>query len=167
MSVLTITRELRLVQNEALGAVLIWRFSCGYTSEHRTSDAAPLPLAFLVPPLIFHRDTYDAIAGTKSGLHAFADKFTRSDNVQTDILLDVHERAIRFRPFCLNALEIAVRKRLVTLLTASGRLAPLSTATPGNVPSSVVPLLANAEKFGKWCAPMSMFEIGTALKLDF
>jgi hypothetical protein len=44
--------EAALVQNEALGAVLIWRFVRGATSSAQSPCA--LPACFIVLPIVFH-----------------------------------------------------------------------------------------------------------------
>jgi 4-hydroxybenzoate polyprenyltransferase len=78
----SLTREVRIVQNCALGATVIWRFVVGYTQSSKTSEGPPLPLGFIVLPVVFHEDTVNLIGSTRgdSGLHAFADKFAWSEN---------------------------------------------------------------------------------------
>ena len=77
----TLTQEVRHVQNPALGSTLLWRFACGYTEHHKTSDAPPLPLLFIVLPILFHRETFEILKRTNrpTGLHGFADKFSQTD----------------------------------------------------------------------------------------
>jgi hypothetical protein len=140
---------------------------CGYTKEHRTSDHVPLPLAFIVLPLLYHHDTCSILHGTRGSLHAFADKFVRSDTVQADVLLDVQRRALAFRQLTLGALELGIRKQLLTVLTAKAQLAALSGSRTSGVPVSVTPLLSDSEKLGRWCAAVTLFEISRVLKVDF
>ena len=87
----TLTRETHLIQNPALGAVLIWRFTCGYVAKHATSDHPPLQLAFIVLPLLLHKDTFALLKSTQrtTGLHGFTDKFTQTAIGMSDILLAV------------------------------------------------------------------------------
>lgn len=167
MAITSLNREARYVQNPALGASLIWRFTCGYTEKSATDDSPPLPLAFLVLPVLFHRDTMDVLASTRAGLQAFADKFCQPDNQKADILLDIHSRALQYRPLTTESLRIAISSKLVTLLPTAGKLALLSSSSPSGVPASVRPLLINAEKFGSWCAGLTLYEIGNTLKVTF
>src|SRR6266436_6768091 len=96
---ISLTREVRNVQNPALGAGLLWRFACGYIGSHTTRDPVPLPLAFLVLPVVFHERSERLLAGTQkaSGLRAFAGKFGNSDNSIQDVLLAIHGRMLTLR----------------------------------------------------------------------
>lgn len=167
MAITSLNREARFVQNPALGASLVWRFACGYSGKSVTSDSPPLPLVFLVLPLLLHQDTLEMIAGTRAGLQAFADKFSQSENVQTDILLDIHARAINYRSLTLASLRVAIGAKLVSVIRDSGKVIALSSVSPSGVPASVKPLLANADKFGAWCSELTLYEIGTTLKVAF
>jgi hypothetical protein len=167
MSVLA--NESRIVQNPGLGAVLLWRFATGYTESHRTKESPVIQLAFLVLPIVYHRETCELVTSTQrqSGLHGFVDKFSRSDVVKSDVLLSIHTRALTLRSLTIESLRVGVRHRLVGLLTSAGQFVPLTTSAPSAVPNSTRPLLAVAEKLGAWCAPLSLFEIASALKVSF
>src|SRR5512140_2791047 len=97
MSVLS--KEVRFTQNPALGATLQWRFVCGYCQSHPTSSHAPLPLVFLVVPVMLHQPTVTFIAGTQkaSGLRACVSKFGEASSVKQDLLLAIHDRVILWR----------------------------------------------------------------------
>ena len=73
-----LTKEVNAVQNPALGAVLLWRFACGYRSGNERSEPAPLPLMFLVLPVLLDEGYSEMLAGTqgRSGLRAFVAKFS-------------------------------------------------------------------------------------------
>jgi hypothetical protein len=70
----------------------------------------PLPLSFLVLPIVLHASTYAQVAGTmkKSGLRYFADKFGQAKNSQSDLVLAIQNRAISLRPTTFESLGIAV-----------------------------------------------------------
>ncbi|MGD0309550.1 MAG: three component ABC system middle component [Acidobacteriota bacterium] len=162
-----LSREAHFVQNPALGATLLWRFAQGYGSSHRTGEAPPIPLAFIVLPLLFHRDSGELLVGTKANLATFAEKFSRPDTAKADVLLSLHERTLAARALSLQSLRLAVQSRLVTVVPADARFASLSSAQPSGVASSVRPLLSAAERLGKWCSSLTLFEIGNVLKVDF
>ena len=46
--------DVMYVQNPALGAVLLWRFTCGYYSNE--NRPVPFPLLFVVLPIVFRQD---------------------------------------------------------------------------------------------------------------
>ena len=91
--------EVRNVQNPALGAGLLWRFACGYSEAHPRRDPVPLPLLFLVLPIILHEQIEELVAGTQkaSGLRAFAGKFAKSVNSMQDLLMGIHDRVALLR----------------------------------------------------------------------
>lgn len=162
-----LSREANYVQNPALGAVLLWRFACGYAESHRTRSSPPLPVAFVVLPLVLHTDSFEELARTRSGLRKFAEKFSESKAPREDMLLAIHNRVSAWRLRSLDAVQVAVRARLLTVIPKDGTLMPLSQTRPAGVPASINPLMSNAEKLGVWFSAMSLFELATLLKLRF
>lgn len=169
MSDSALTKETRHVQNPALGATLLWRFACGYTESHRTAQPPPVPLAFVVLPLLYHRDTCELITRTqtRSNLATFIEKFSRPDVAKSDVLLSLNDRVLAMRPLSLQSFQMAVRSRLITVIPTSGAFAPLSSSQPSGVASTVRPILVAADRLGTWCGTLTLFEISTALKVDF
>ena len=165
-----LTREARHVQNPALGAVLLWRIRV------RLFGAAPdewacgrLQELFLVLPILLHQDTFDLLKATTlpTGLHGFANKFTRSDVGKSDLLLGVQSRAIAWRSLTWDSIRLGVQVNIISITSSSGTVIPVTRTSPTDVPVSIKPLLANAEKLGAWCADLSVFEIGALLKVSF
>ena len=164
-----LAKETRNIQNPALGAGLLWRFVCGYTEDHPTRDHVPLPLLFPVIPILFHETTQGFVKGTlkSSGLRAFAAKFSESKTSKQDVLLAIHERALKFRPLTLAALRIALVTRLLNI-QADGKILALSrTRAVSGMATETKQLMRDAEKLGAWCAPLTLHEIATTLKLRF
>jgi ABC-three component (ABC-3C) system Middle Component 3 len=167
VAISALNRETTFVQNPALGAVLLWRFCVAYAEQHATGDPPALHLGFLVLPLLLHRDTFDELNSTRGSIHTFAERFSRSETTKADILLGVQSRVIQFRDLTLEAVQLAVHCRLLTVLPSSAQLVSLSTAKPSSPPTSVRPLIANAEKLGKWFSSMTLFEIENVLRVAF
>lgn len=167
MSVLS--REVNAVQNEALAAVLLWRFCVAYGTARLAPATTPVPVLFVVLPLLFDEETATVIASTKkgSGLRFFAAKFADSRHSKTDVLLSLERRATSLRPQTLEALGHAVKARLLHLDTSSGEIAALSEAPAFSLPEAVRPLVRSAEKLGAWSGPLSMFELSTTLQVEF
>jgi hypothetical protein len=166
----TLTRECRAILNPALGSVLIWRFCVGYYEQNRRAAAMPLPMAFLVLPILLHEQTARLVSSTQraSGLRKFAEKFSSSAEAKTDLLLALGSRARRMRPLTLESLRLAFYGSLLGLDSNSGGIFPLSTTAPAaGIPESVRPMLANAEKLGTWCSQLTPYEVGLALKVRF
>ena len=163
-----ITNEALLTQNPALGAVILWRFACGYQQGHKTRDSVPLPLAFTVLPIIFHRTLLDVLAHTQkdSGLRKFAEKFADTRDARQDVLLSIHDRCTKWRDISWASLRIAFAAKLLTL-TTEGVLIPLTETAPGGLPSRTATLLRSSEKLGSWFAVLSIHEVATLLKVRF
>ena len=134
-----------------------------------TSDHPPLQLAFIVLPVLLHKETFVLLKGTQraTGLNGFAGKFANTSVGKSDILLAIQPRALAWRPLSLESLRIGVQTRLLTISSADGTFIPVSTSPATGVPASVRPLLDNADKLGVWCAALSLFEIGNSLKVAF
>lgn len=167
MSILS--HESRIVQNPALGAVLLWRFAAAYTEAHPVKESPVFQLNFIVLPIVLHRETCQIAEGThqRSGLHAFVEKFSRLETGKSDLLLAIHSRAEILKSLTIESLQIGVRHNLVGILPGAGQVVPLTKAAPSAVPASIRHLLSAAEKLGVWCAPLSLFEISSALKVAF
>lgn len=159
--------EVRLVQNPALGAVLLWRFVSGYWEGHQQHSPTPLPLFFLVLPIVLHEETAMFVKSTQktSGLRAFATKFGEAKISKQDLLLAIHERAKAFRELTLESLRLALSTRLIHL-DLNGEVFPLSRTRPHvGVPQSVNPLLKESEKLGYWFSQLTLHEIAAILKV--
>ncbi len=147
-----LNREVRAVQNPALGAMMLWRSCSGYHRESQTAAPIPLPLLFLVLPICLHRETAELLSSTQrqSGLRKFVEKFHVSANGKTDLVLAIAGRARTMRPVTLQAVF------------------PLSTVPPQfGIAHSVRPLLSSAEKLGAWFARLSLYEIQLLLQVKF
>jgi hypothetical protein len=168
--VATLSREIREVQNPALGSILEWRFTVAYTAARHDASGCPIILLFLVLPLLFHEETLTHLATTqrRSGLRTFASKFTTSANNESDVLLLVHDRALRFRSLSLDSLRAAVATRLIAVDINNAVAFPLSTTRPRlGIAESVRGLVRSAEKLGQWCAELTILEISSILHVRF
>lgn len=161
-----LARETQNVQNPALGGAVIWRFCCGYVESHPANDPPPLPILFLALPIVLHQATSEVLQRTRisSGLRAFAAKFGDSAVSKQDLLLQIHDRALRWRLLSLQSIELAAAGRLIHL-TDSGRAVPLSRTRARGLADEVRQLLADAEKLGTWCGQLTLHEITSTLKV--
>jgi len=164
----TLAREVQNVQNPALGAAIIWRFCCAYSAAHASGDPPPLPVLFLVLPIVLHQATAELLRRTfpSSGLRAYAAKFGDSKVSKQDVLLQIHERMLRWRTLSLQSVELAAAGRLIHL-TETGDAVPLSRTKARGMPDEVKQLMADAEKLGAWCGQLTLHEITTTLKVRF
>ncbi len=165
-----LNREVRAIQNPALGSVLIWRAASNYQKSHPTSDFMPLPLAFMVLPILYHEETASLVTTTRtaSGLRKLTEKFRSAEESKTDLLLAVGGRATAMRELSWESLRLALSSNILALDTAKGTLLSLSeTPLISGVPLQIRPMLGNAEKLGAWFSSLTMYEIGLQMQVTF
>ena len=152
------------MQNPALGAVLLWRFVCGFSPDS-SPKGTPLPLSFVVLPLALHARSLEEVVGTQSasGLRKFEEKF----HGQRDVLLSIQPRMLAMRDLSLRSLRIGLRVGLLTLDPSEAVLWPRSRTTAPTEAKAVSDLLKSAEKLGSWCRDVSLFEVSGLLKVEF
>ena len=158
--------EQEIIQNPALGAYALWRFGVGYQSEdHRP---APLPLSFLVLPLILHQPTLKMISSTQrsSGLALFAAKLGQ----QRENLLAVHERALALRRLSLQSIAMGVNNRLLSLdynaVTLRANTADDLLRKPA-LPERIRGFSGAAEKIGYWFSKLGLHQVASILAVEF
>lgn len=161
-----LAREAQNVQNPALGAAILWRFCCSYVTTHPTSGSPALPTLFMVLPIVLHQATAELLRHTRpsSGLRAFAAKFGDTTVAKQDLLLQIHDRSLRWRTLTLQSIELASAGHLIHL-TESGEVMPLSKTRARGLPDEVKQLMSDSEKLGAWCGPLTLHEITTTLKV--
>jgi hypothetical protein len=162
----SLAREAENVQNAALGAALIWRFCCSFVDAHPTRDHPRIQHVLLVLPIVLHQATAEFLRGTlpRSGLRAFATKFGESRTAKQDLLLQLHDRVVRWRSLSLDSLQLAAAGSLVSV-TPEGEVVPMSHTSARGVPDEVKRLMRDAEKLGQWCGLLTIHEIANTLKV--
>lgn len=157
--------EVQAMQNPALGAALIWRFACGYAPQNDTHDGVPLPLAFVVLPVVLHERTRKEVTSTRqsSGARKFEEKFRDKG----DVLFALNQRAASLRGLSLRSVRHALATGLVTMIPDRATIWPRSYTKPPVEAKSVAELLAAAEKLGAWCRALSVYEISGILRVEF
>jgi len=125
----------------------------------------PLPLAFVVLPVVLHERTREEVSSTR--LSAGARKFEEKFRDRGDVLLALNQRTIEMRGLSLHSFRQALASGLVTLVTDRGTLWPRSYTKPPVDAKSVAELLAAAEKLGSWCRSLSVYEISGILRVEF
>ena len=157
--------EAQLVQNTALGSVLIWMFVRAYAEA--ADRGCPLPLCFLVLPILFHHATRHAAETTakSSSLSKFVEKFeaNRQD------LLAMHPRMLALRPLTLRSLQLAAHRNLLTIDFVTADVTPvrLSTLRARLEPERLCKMFRGAERLGVWMSPHPMSNIAAALRVQF
>ena len=147
---------------------MLWRFSSGYESNNKTHEPTPIPLLFIVLPILYHEETFLFIKSTypSSGLRAFAGKFSSSSNAKSDLLLSIHSRAQQMKLLTLESMSLCFSSNLLMMLSERGCVTPLSLTSPRlGIPKSVRDMCKQSDKLGAWCANLSLHEISVILKV--
>jgi len=100
--------EIQAIQNPALGAALLWRFSCGFSPD--SSVAGNSSTACLrCTSLGFHARSLEEVTGTLagSGLRKYEEKFQGRGDILLSLQLGcsryVNSRCVRFESECVRA----------------------------------------------------------------
>lgn len=165
-----LAKETRAVQNPALGAVLLWKFVDAYYEANPNHAGAPIPLLFVVLPMVLHEHIRSVMTSTRKGssLRAFAEKFSSSKMAETDVVLSLQSRVSSVRELTMESLELLIRCGMATIDVKSGCMIPSKTrGLQHQVPEGVDSLLRAAEYLGNWMGPLSVYEAGATLRLSF
>ena len=158
--------EAALVQNEALGAYALWKFGLGF--QDRDGQAASLPSAFLVLPLIMHAPTLEIVVSTykASGLHLFASKLSE----KREDLLAVHGRALLLRHLSLTSMMRAEQSGLIRIEPAAATIwavGPYDAMAVPSLPERIRRIGPACEKVGYWFAGLTDHQVAHTLRVEF
>lgn len=163
-----LVKEFYNVQNPALSAYLISRFSLGYLEENQ--NMSPIPLLFIVLPMIYKKEVVDFISSTQktSSLRFFADKFTEKKNSNNDLIIQIQNLSNRYKVMTLEALRIGMAGELIVIQDDAYILPLKDNINSYKLSSKEVKRMGNAaEKLGIWCSRLSLMEISQILKVRF
>lgn len=151
-----------LVQNPALGAVLLWRFCRGFQKERQ--DALPILISlFCVLPIVYHGPSLRDLKSTllSSGLGRFATKLGE----QREALIAIHDRALVMRELTLESVATGIAARLlqVNYTTAEVRA---NEEQPPILPERLKDHYAGAEKLGHWFARVPLSHVLSTLRIE-
>lgn len=158
--------EAATVQNEALGAYMLWKFALGF--QERDGQAVTLPLAFLLLPLILHAPTLEILSRTykSSGLHLFAGKLGE----QREDLIAVQARALSLRQLSLESLIRAEQSGLIRIDSKTATMwavGPYDDLAEPLLPERIRRIASASQKVGYWFAGLSDQQVAHTLRVEF
>ena len=163
-----LTKEFYNIQNSALSAYLLSRFCLGYAEENE--DMVPMPLLFIVLPMIYKKEIVDFISSTqkKSGLRFFANKFTDKKNNNNDLIFQIQNSSRQYKIMTLEAIGIGMAGKLIDLQNNAYIMPLEDNINSFNSHSNELNKIAKvAEKLGIWCSRLTLMEISQILKVRF
>ena len=149
------------VQNPAIGAMILWRFICGYKAKN--SAPTPFPLFFYVLPIILRNDLCVTIKGTQKGLSKVSEKLFKEK--RNDELYSINDSAIALRNLSLKSFNIGTSSNLFRMDFKTAMVYALVDTKKTGLSPSIQMLLDSAEKLGKWCSELTLIEICEWLKV--
>jgi hypothetical protein len=165
-----LSKETRALQNPALGAVLLWKFADAYHDASPIHSGAPMPLLFVVLPMILQENVRSVILSTRknSSLRTFAEKFSTSKMAQADVVLALQSRMAAMKRLTMDSVQIMIGCGMATIDVETGLFIPSKTrGLKQQIPDGVDLLVRSAEYLGNWMAGLSVYETAVTLRLFF
>ncbi|MGJ5119425.1 three component ABC system middle component [Bradyrhizobium oligotrophicum] len=155
-------RLVALVQNPALGAILLWRFCRGFQDE-RPESLPCLPAVFCVLPIVYHGPTLRILRSTlmPSGLVRFATKLSE----EREALLAVHDRVLAMRGLTLESIATGLAAGLLRINYSNAEISGIDEHPP-IVPERLKDHHSGAEKLGRWFARLALSQALSALRIE-
>ncbi|MCP1768657.1 three component ABC system middle component [Bradyrhizobium japonicum] len=151
-----------LVQNPALGAILLWKFCRGFQKER--PDALPILVSlFCVLPVVYHAPTLRDVKSTNmpSGLVRFATKLSE----HREALIAIHNRALLMRELTLESVATGIAARLLRLNYSTAEVSG-NDALPPVMPERLKDHYSGAEKLGHWFARLPLSHALSTLRIE-
>lgn len=152
--------EPEIIQNDALGAMILWAF----TNEYCAKQPAGVSLLWLLPvlPLVFHQETVEAVSHRHfdGGIYL---ALTEDRTLVSGLL----ERIKTMVPQTFAGLNVALATKLLKLDERKQRMISLRRTAPMPFGTKVKPLIATAERFGYWFGSSSPEELVSLLRIRF
>lgn len=164
-----VVEEVKVWNTPAVGAFMLWKFTCGYVNNHPTGDSPIGLLHFVASGILANKEILDKVSNNRPNLASFVRWFEEKEKV--DVLLEIQSRIKAKRKYTLAALDVAMATGLLTWEAATAKIYPvLDVKTPPK--SSRLNTLyksygAKAETLGKWFSQHDLRTIATYLKIVF
>ena len=154
--------DIYLVQNPALGAVLVWCFVEAYAPK-AAGRLPELPLLFIILPIIYRRELRDVAASTQpsSGLRLFAGKFKK----EQEALHGIQARMLLLKELSLSSISIALQCGLINIDTKTAEVSSLRQKAPKIDIDDIKQMMRSAEKLGHWCKELTLQEVQSILRI--
>lgn len=156
------SNEIDLIQNPAIGSIVIWKFLLGYGTK---LEQDKFELLFIVLPIIFNQELRNYIDSTRksSGFTKVIEKMMRDKKI--DIVYQINNNAENMKELTLESIRIGIIANLF-VLDEMLNIEVEDIKIP-KVSKNIEKILENAEKIGKWLSELNMLEIEKILKVRF
>lgn len=156
------TNEIDLIQNPALGSIIIWKFLLGYGTELKQDKFEVL---FIVLPIIFNQELRKYVDSTQkaSGFTKVIEKMMKDKKM--DIVYQINNNAENMKELTLESIrmgtitDLFVLDEMLNIEIKDIKIPKLSKNTKK--------ILDSAEKIGIWLSELNILEIEKILKVRF
>jgi len=151
-----------LVQNPALGALLLWRFGKSFQQE-TVAEVPILHLYFLILPILFHSQTLEYVRSTfpSSGLAQVVNKLSAN----REELYSLQDRVRQMQELTLASVASGVASRILTIDYQSSKLRSNDVRPPA-VPERLKYHIKGAEKLGQWFSRLPAAQVFALLQVE-
>lgn len=164
-----VVEEVKVWNTPAVGAFMLWKFTCGYVNNHPSGDSPIALLHFVASGILANKELLDAINGYRPNLASFIRWFEEQEKV--DILIEIQARIKAKRDYTLKALDLAMMTGLLFWEPTSAKIFPVmkvKTPARGSGLNALYKSYGNkAETLGKWFSQHDLRTIATYLKIVF
>lgn len=137
-----------IVQNDALGALAVWSFAAEFFKAKGRTQGVPVPLAMIVLPIVYHRESVDALSTRNFDGGLFS---ALNDNRGLFAGLQHRMRSMWRQSFA--AINVALAARLLHYDPESCWLTVSRASEPKEVMTEDISrILATARRLGYWVA---------------
>jgi hypothetical protein len=103
-----------------------------------------------------------------TGLRGFVGKISDSKTSKTDLLYAVQTRSQQYKRLTTESLDTAIGTRLISLDAQRGNVFPVTTTFPKfGLPETVRQSLRSSERLGLWFGEITIYEVGSILRVAF
>ncbi len=149
--------EIDLIQNPAIGSIIIWKFLFGYGIKlgHENFE-----ILFIVLPIIFNQEMRSYIDSTRknSGLTKVVEKMMKDKKI--DIVYQINNNAEQMKELTLESIRIGLITNLFVIDEK------MNIGIPKLSKNTKV-VLEIAEKMGFWFSKLNVLKIERILKVRF
>lgn len=159
---ITMSDEIDLIQNPAIGSIIIWKFLFGYGTKLNYEN---FEILFIVLLIIFNQEMRSYINSTReaSGLTKVVEKMMTDKKI--DIVYQISKNAEQMKELTLESIQIGLTTDLflidekMNIETQNIKIPKLSKKTED--------ILKISEKIGVWFSKLNVLEIEKILKVRF
>ncbi|WP_341282082.1 three component ABC system middle component [Paenibacillus sp. FSL H8-0537] len=160
---MTRVHEFDAVQNQALGALLLWTFVAEYFKVKGENEGPTLPHMMLVLPILFNQDFVENIykRNFKGGLY-------NALNEDMSLFAGVQNRMQAMSDLTLRSINFCCSARIVLIDKESYEFIPVRSKIQNfKHNESIHKMLAAAKRLGHWFAINELNQICALLKVRF